>query len=351
MSDYDQKNRTLPDRIVNWVQIHPSGPGGWRPDLMSPSRHRLLAVADHRIKKTSWHNLRGSKLPFQNWLAYNQVCGTAFKMRTEGVLTHFPQLALLAAFRKRYLYDRFLVCHNFNLGSIYRGLRQKVCCRVFRSVDRFLVHSTAEVRVYSEWLQIAPEKFEFVHLQQEPIRPEPVELPKAPYFFAAGSANRDYQTLIEAARIVPAKVVIVAGPSIADRLIGVPPNVEIRTRLTPGQCWSLLSSSICQIIPLVDTPVASGQVALVTGLVAGIPVIATRSVGTVDYISDNENGLLVSPSNSKELAKVMSSILDDTVHRQMLADGGLVFAKNNLTDEVHFRHLVRILDRVTSAHK
>jgi glycosyltransferase involved in cell wall biosynthesis len=87
---------------------------------------------------------------------------------------------------------------------------------------------------------------------------------------------------------------------------------------------------------------------MVTGLVAGKPVIATKTVGTKDYIVNGENGILVSPSDCKELARSMISIVDNPEARRVLGGRAFEFAHQNLRDEPHFHHLIRILDGVAS---
>jgi hypothetical protein len=334
---------------VLWAQLHPSGGESWRPDLFLKSKHRLIVEGEgHGIRGNYWHSTVWKTMPLKTWIDCLQMASKAYKLNVDGILTHFPQLAFSAALNETLSRKHRLVCHNFNLGSVYNGLKRLVSRKVFGSVDRFIVHSKREIELYSDWLQLPKERFEFLHLQREPQTQAAVSIPSTPYFFAAGTANRDYQTLVQAATLIPSNVVIVAGRLHLEQLRNVPQNVEIRTNLSIGQCWNLLIHSKGQVVPLHSTETASGQVALVSGLVAGVPNIATNTTGTIDYIEHDKSGLLVPANDPESLAQAMMEIHDDSNLAVRLATGAKLFAERHLRDEAHFPKLIRVLDDVVS---
>src|SRR5277367_889409 len=63
-----------------------------------------------------------------------------------GVITSFPQLPVTVGLRKRLALSRKpLVAWTFNLGKLYPGLRRHLSRAALLAVDRFIVHSRAEV--------------------------------------------------------------------------------------------------------------------------------------------------------------------------------------------------------------
>ncbi len=54
----------------------------------------------------------------------------------------------------------------------------------------------------------------------------------------------------------------------------------------------------------------------------GLPVVATRSGGMEESVLDGETGILVTPGDSRELAKVIQKLCEDKTLRQKLGNGG-----------------------------
>ena len=55
----------------------------------------------------------------------------------------------------------------------------------------------------------------------------------------------------------------------------------------------------------------------------GLPIVATRAGGITDIITNEKNGILVSPGNSNELAAAIIKILSKPVLAAKLKRGGL----------------------------
>ncbi len=115
------------------------------------------------------------------------------------------------------------------------------------------------------------------------------------YVFAGGGAGRDFATLVEAVRGTDVRlqlVVIRAAP-------GWRSAVE-RRRARPGAAGPLPRTDggrSVRVIPLVARDSPHGQTTLVQALALGLPIVATRSVGIVDYVEDGEKGYLVEPGD------------------------------------------------------
>ena len=55
-------------------------------------------------------------------------------------------------------------------------------------------------------------------------------------------------------------------------------------------------------------------------MASGLAIVSTLSVGVVDCLRDNENGLLVEPGDVHALAAALHRIIDDHALRTRLAD-------------------------------
>ena len=76
-----------------------------------------------------------------------------------GILTCFPQLPLTIGLQKRLSRsDIPIVAWTFNVGTLYGGTRLKLAKAGLTAVNRFVVHSRAEIKTCSEWLELPAER-------------------------------------------------------------------------------------------------------------------------------------------------------------------------------------------------
>lgn len=112
----------------------------------------------------------------------------------------------------------------------------------------------------------------------------PGALPGAAMFIvAAGSENRDYETLVEAARDLPVRVVIAAGSHWARDLAGagpLPANVEHLAQPLPFDgLRELYRGARLVAVPVHDVPNQSGVTTILEAMSCGRPVVVTASRG------------------------------------------------------------------------
>lgn len=122
--------------------------------------------------------------------------------------------------------------------------------------------------------------------------PAPMEKPERPLFVAAGSENRDYPTLIEAARLAPdVDVVIASGSHWARRQAGsgdgqLPPNVRFLTEtLGFAELRDLYAKATAVVVPLHDVDNQSGITTMLEGMSMGLPVIVSATNGQRECVS------------------------------------------------------------------
>lgn len=137
------------------------------------------------------------------------------------------------------------------------------------------------------------------------------------YVFAGGSAGRDFATLVEAVRGTALSLEILAFEPAA--LGPVPDNVHVRGPLPVQAFLESLAGAVAVAIPLDGAESPHGQTTLVQALALGKPVVATRSVGVVDYLDDGEEGYLVDAGDVPGLRDALLRIVDDEELRTRLA--------------------------------
>jgi lipopolysaccharide transport system permease protein len=95
-------------------------------------------------------------------------------------------------------------------------------------------------------------------------------------------------------------------------------SVEFRGALAPDDAAAVLRSATVLAIPSVaeGTPLA-----LLEGMAAGKPIVATRVGGIPDTIRDEESGLLVDPGNVEQLAEALDRAISGEELRRSLGAG------------------------------
>ena len=294
----------------------------------------------------SWHQ-RGPVTPAAEWRENLRYTWKAIRQDADCIVACFPQLALPAALLLRLTGNSTtrLVAWHFNLGHLAPPWKGWLAGRILSRVDCFVVHASGEIGGYARWLRLAPRKFRFIPLQRGKVEPTgPGPIPK-PYIVSMGSANRDYATLVRAVLGTGIKTVIISKKDVVERLPEHPDLVKLYN-LTLEECNCILRDAAMNVVPISDSGTASGQVTFLTGMMLGVATIASRCVGTVDYLRDGETGLLVPTSDAEALRAAIRALWDDDGLRSRIALAGRQYAEGHFSDEAAGEHLAEVLDEV-----
>ena len=208
---------------------------------------------------------------------------------------------------------------------------------LFRIVARrslgLLTNSSAEVGFIARRFGIPESKLRFVPMYTTLDRPE-----RAPhnegYVLSIGRTLRDWDVLLRAAPHFKAPLRLVAGTS--DRLPAPPPpTVQVYRDLSLEEGRDLMRRAAVVAVPLLPAERSTGQVVLFEAMAMGKPVVATRATGTVDYVRDGENGLLVEPGDAPELAQAVNRLLEDAALADRLAQAAVEECRTELDVEIH----------------
>ena len=291
----------------------------------------LMPFIDARLHRTAQvpafyeHDRSRAVSSGRQWLDYLrhgwQGFVQTFGKRPTGIVTTFPQLAVIVALLKKLSGRKNLplIAWCFNLAQPYGGIKGKLARFCLPAVDLFVVHSRAEIEIYSRWLQLPRERFVFVPLSAElPAGATWNEHPDEPYIVALGTANRDYALLTDAAGQLGYKTIIVAGPH-ATAHIQPPSCVSFRSGLTIEECHELALRSRMNVIPIADVDAPSGQVTVIESMMRGVPLVATACAGSTDYIADGIDGILVPPKDVQAMISALHSVWESAALRSALS--------------------------------
>lgn len=337
---------------MHWTVVAPffknNGIGNavWLDDFVPAGQHSFTKIfqAGNRSSR-NWHARLSRNTQIPEWHDFWRQSGDAWRGTRGGCITVFPQLAAMVGLRKMLSKRRVpVVAWCFNVGMLYPGVKKILARSILENIDKFIVHSKRERDSVSSWLNIDKSRFEFIPLQRGRIQITEEEDHDDPFILSMGSANRDFKTLFLAVEKLGIKTVVVTKKSVVKNL-DIPKNVKILTELTINECRCLSQKAVINVVPLIDSPTAAGQVTIVEAMRMNRAVIATRCVGSEDYICHDKTGLLVEPYSVDDLTTAINQLWLDSNKRQIISVTAGEYAQNHFSDEVVGRELGRILNQ------
>lgn len=218
--------------------------------------------------------------------------------------------------------------------------------KLFRHVARrscgVLTNSSGEIALIAERFHILENKLRFVPMYTTVKEPRLHEQNDG-YVLSVGRTLRDLDTLFKAAAFISAPVIVVTDGH--TRLpTSLPKNVQICCDISLDASRDLMRRCAMVVIPLLPVPRSTGQVVMFEAMAMGKPVIATRTVGTADYIRDGANGLLVAPGNAQALADSISQLLTDAVLARSLGAAALQDSQTRWTSDMHAQNKLAAIE-------
>ncbi len=196
-----------------------------------------------------------------------------------------------------------------------------------------LTNSIPEVNLIARRFAVQESRLRFVPMYTTIARPGPSPR-RDGGVVSIGRTLRDLDTLFQAAPAIQAAVNVVVGQD--DRLPSpVPANMRVFREIPLAECQELLGRAAVVAIPLLPSERSTGQVVLFEAMALGKPVVATRTHGTVDYVRDGENGLLVAPGDAAGLAAAVNRVLADADLATRLGTAAVADARTELDMELH----------------
>lgn len=321
--------------------------GEWLVPYIPGDRHQF-SITPRAKPLANWHTRSSSATDYQEWLVYLQQGKNAVKETDGGVVTVFPQLASAVGIQQRISRRRIpVVAWLFNVGTCPTGMRRWLAQASLQDIDRFVVHTRRECDIYSQWLGLPKERFEFLPYQVSDIPITHAENTTQPFVTAIGSAHRDFSTLFTAIAKLNFSTVIASGPRALAGL-ELPTCAQAPLGIVKADCLRLAQEACINVVPLLPNArvTAAGQVTIVEAMRMGRVVIASRCNGIEDYIIHGETGLLVEPQSVEDLVQALDLLWNDQELRNRLGQNAMQYAAQHFSDEAAGRGLSKILDEL-----
>lgn len=138
---------------------------------------------------------------------------------------------------------------------------------------------------------------------------------EAPVIVSAGTAARDYVTLVEASRDLGIDVKIAASSrwhTLSTEIDGneLPKHVEARSYGNYMGLRDLYARAAFVVVPLFPAVHACGYAVIAEAMAMGKAVIVSRTDSPSDFVVDGETGFYVAPGNVTELRDKMQTLLE-----------------------------------------
>jgi glycosyltransferase involved in cell wall biosynthesis len=277
-----------------------------------------------------------------NWHS-RSVLGKAIELvrigrRFEVILFHDSRLAGLATLIQRMVApSRCLVFqgllrdispHSPNVRSTVRNQLGLWFHRMLvHQLDAVIVHTSAEVELYSRFFKTPRSRFVFVpYFYYEDVDGSgssdysaPIKTEPSANILAIGR-HRDYDCFIRALAGTPWRGCIVAGASDAEEIKDkIPENIEAHYEVSRAEYRRQIAQSDIVVLPFhADRWQRSlGQIAMFEAMLMRKPVIAAETFQLADYASENEI-LYYRPGDAVQLRRQIGRLLEDEGLRERL---------------------------------
>ncbi len=329
---------------MKWYIPTQNSTSHWLEEFIPKEKHSFHAINAHYDHDRS-RNVTNKK----QWVDYfNHGLDTYNAARRDkeksGVITFFPQLPAVIGLRKKIsTADLPVLAWGFNIGNLQYGLKGQIAKFALREISKFFVWSRDEINQYSQWLNIAPERFEFMPYHRHMVEQTIHENVESPYIISLGTAGRDYKLYLEVLESLKIPAVIITGAHAVNGL-KIPSNVKIMNGLSATQCHELLQGARFAVAPLASRVTAAGQVSIIDAMMFGKAQVVTKTPSTQDYLSHNSEALFVGVGDYDGLREGVEKLwLDDTL-RKNLGEAAKTRMRNEFSDQAIIPHLIKVLD-------
>jgi glycosyltransferase involved in cell wall biosynthesis len=297
-----------------------------------PRPEYLVFLRRNAVKLLSFRDIESSRHPLVQVLRRRgraswalAAASVAARAGYRGMVTTGEDIGLPLALQARLLgvhLPIFIIMH----GSYLRSKKFRLLMAVLRGMDNVHYFCLAETlrRTLVECFGIPATQAHNTSYGVDTQFFRPMEtMTSTSVIVSAGTANRDYRTLIRAVAALDVDVKIAADsawfPARIDlRDAQVPTHVELRSYRDYPSLRNLYASARLVVVPLYPAKHACGYAVTAEAMAMGKPVIATQTDAYGDFIIDGETGYYVPPGDPAALQARIAYLLEHpTMAREM----------------------------------
>ena len=224
----------------------------------------------------------------------------------------------------------------FNFKNNLKNKLVKLIWRLaVRKIDKLVVMTQSERNYLARAFHTTQDKFSTINFYAE----DPHYLGPKPdgYIFSAGRMERDFETLIHALNGTNYPAIIVADESQKEKLEKIKsPNIQIYYNIPRGQYLPLLHNAKLVVVPLYEGAASRGQVVILEAMKHGKPLVCTKVKGTVDYLTQGQEGFFVEPQDAQALRGIFDRIFNDQKELERIGKQAFATQQTKFTIELFY---------------
>jgi len=202
------------------------------------------------------------------------------------------------------------VLWNLPENKFKRDLKLFLYKIILKSVSKVIVFSKKQQTLHSIAFDVPADKFPVVPFHTT-IHNVDFEIKEGDYLFAGGDTGRDYNTLIEAVRGLPYRLIIAALHRHHFNGIDMPENVSIVT-VNGDEFMRLIAGCRAMVLPLFNKVLqAGGQQTFLNAMAMGKTVIVADSNSADEYIENGIDGLIIPPEDVDAMRAAIISVMNN----------------------------------------
>lgn len=228
-------------------------------------------------------------------------------------------------------------------NKLYFNARKAFVNFCYKNVEHIFVYGENEVEHYNLLFPKLSGKFEYVKYGRDFIYKDKKDFHvSCPYIASGGRSNRKYETLCSAMKVLNSNNIDIAC-LIATRPECVTSDMEqspvmFQYGITLNQFGSFIEHSTIFVLPLLNTQLSAGHMAMMEAMANEKPIIVTDIPSIRDYVSEN-HVTFYKPDDSEDLASKISFVLNNIRSEQILDK--VKQAKLLYENEYSFKALLR----------